>query len=108
VDARVGGAAQCVGGRVDVFGVSAGQTADDAAADLLPDTLHSRKVTWRGDGEPRLDDVDPHLLKEMGNLELLRDVERSTRRLLSVAQGGIEDHDTVFGSTHTLSLLLAR
>src|SRR5262249_14269824 len=42
-----------------------------------------------------LDDVDAHLVEELGNLKLLLMGHGGARALLAVAQGGIEDEDAV-------------
>ncbi len=64
---------------------------DGRAAHRLGDGLDRLEVALAGDREPGLDHVDPEARELLGDLELLADVERDARRLLAVAQGGVED-----------------
>jgi hypothetical protein len=49
-------------------------------------------IGWR---EPGLDDVDAHVLELLCEAQLLVGVERKARRLLAIAQRGVEDEDPV-------------
>ena len=77
---------------VDVGEGRAGQAADDRArgppAAMACDRL---EVALAGDREAGLDDVDAEAGELLGDLELLAHVERDARRLLAVAQRGVED-----------------
>ena len=53
------------------------------------------KSPWRGDREPGLDDVDAERREGPGHLDLLGHVHARARRLLAVAQGRVEDPDSV-------------
>jgi len=75
--------------------MGARQGGDDRALDLPCDRLHRLEVAGRRDREPGLDDVDPETRQLLGDLELLRDVEGDARRLLAVAQRGVEDQYSV-------------
>src|SRR5262249_43853409 len=68
-------------GRVEHGGTRAG--VGDASAGF--------EIAGRGGGEPRLDDVDVEPLELAGNGNLLFDVHGASRRLLAIAQGGVED-----------------
>jgi hypothetical protein len=98
VDARV----PCVADRfprsVDVLVGCARQSGDLRPLHGLGDLADSLEIPDRGDREPRLDDVDLEPGELLGDLELLFGVERDARRLLAVAQGGIEDEDLVHGN----------
>src|SRR5215213_7878240 len=71
------------------------EAADDRALDLTRDRPHGLEVAGRGDREAGLDDVHAQARELMGDLELLARVQRDARRLLAVAQGGVEDDYSV-------------
>ena len=72
--------------------------------DLAGDRLHGLEVARRGDREAGLDDVDAQARELVRDLELLGRVQRDARRLLAVAQGGVEDDDPVGGPWSLLLL----
>src|SRR6185312_4202796 len=51
--------------------------------------------------KPGLNDIDAHNIQRLGHQQLFLEVHRHARRLLAVAQGGVEDDDAVLG--HFLS-----
>src|SRR5262249_16754424 len=61
----------------------------------LGDLVDGGKVAVRGDREAGLDDVDAHVVEQLGNLELLFMGHGRARALLAVAQGSVEDDDAV-------------
>ena len=67
------------------------EAADHRALHLARDRLHRLEVAGRGDREAGLDDVHAEPRELLRDLELLLLVERDPRRLLPVAQGGVED-----------------
>src|SRR5581483_6244289 len=69
----------------------AGEAADAGALDDLADLLHRLEVAGRGDGKARLDNVHAHLVEQFGDLEFLFMRHGSARRLLAIAQRGVED-----------------
>ncbi len=95
VDARPFGVFDRAPGGVDVPLVGAGQAADDRPFDRLRDPLDRLEVPRRGDREAGLDHVDAEARELLGDLQLLDRVQRDPRRLLPVAQGGVEDVDAV-------------
>ncbi len=98
VDARAGGGLERGGGGLDVVGDGARQAADDGGvAHLGADALHALEVAGARDREAGLDDVDAQAHELAGDLELLLGVHGGARRLLAVAQGGVEDEDAVGG-----------
>src|SRR5262249_56238532 len=54
------------------------------------------EVGWDRGGEGRLDDVDAHLVEQLGDFELLLEGHSGAGALLAVAQGGVENNDAVF------------
>ena len=98
VDAGPGRVAQRVPAAVDVGELGPRQTADGRGvggiADRPGDCLDGFEVSLAGDREPGLDVVDPGPGQLFCDLELLGDVERDARRLLSVTKGRVE-HDEV-------------
>jgi hypothetical protein len=69
------------------------QAADGALGDDLGNAPHGVEVAIGGDGKSGLDDVDAHLLQDLGQLELFLDGHGGAGRLLAVAHGGVEDDD---------------
>ena len=80
---------------VDVLEGGAREAADDGVLGALGDLVHGREIALRGDREAGLDDVDAHLVEQLGDLELLLVRHGGAGRLLAVAQGGVEDDDAV-------------
>ena len=58
-------------------------------------SLHGGEVAFRGDREAGLDDVDAHVVEQLGDLELLFVGHGRARALLAVAQRRVEDDDAV-------------
>ena len=101
VDAGPLGVLDRVPGGVHVLRVGAGEPADHRAVDLAGDRLHRLEVAGRGDREAGLDDVHAEARELLRDLELLLAVERDPRRLLPVAQGGVEDpYSVLLGAVH--------
>src|SRR5262249_11367725 len=71
------------------------QAAHHGVLGALGDLLHGGEVALRGDREAGLDDVDPHGVEQLGDLELLLMGHGGARALLAVAQCGVEDDDAV-------------
>ena len=61
----------------------------------LRDLLHGGEIAVRRDRETGLDDVDAHLVEQLGDFELLVEGHGGAGALLAVAQGGVEDDDAV-------------
>ena len=51
------------------------------------------KSPSRGDRKAGLDDVDAHVVEEVGDLQLLLEGHGGAGALLAVAQGGVENED---------------
>src|SRR5690606_3885312 len=99
-----------LGAALDVAWRGAGQPADDALGDDLGDLADRLEVAVRGDREAGLDDIDPHLLEDLGQLQLLVQRHRRARRLLAVTHGGVEYDDAVglgYEGTHGVKSFVA-
>src|SRR5260370_39242874 len=57
--------------------------------------MHGGEVAIRGDRKAGLDDIDTHLVEEIGDFELLLMRHGRAGALLAVAQGSIEDENAV-------------
>ena len=55
------------------------------------DLLHGFEIAVRGNRETRFDDVDAHLVEQFGNFEFFLERHGGARRLLAVAQCGVEN-----------------
>ncbi len=97
MDAAAAGRLDGFGAALDVLGGGPGQAADGRLGDDLGDTAHGLEVAVGGDREAGLDDVDPHLLEDPGQLQLLVERHGGAGRLLAVAHGGVEDDDAILG-----------
>ena len=95
VNALLLGGLYRLGAAVDVLEGSTREPADDRVSAALGNLAHGGEVAFRGDGKARLDDVDAHLIEQLGDFELLFMGHGGARALLAVAQGGIEDDDAV-------------
>ena len=93
VNARSFCGRQRLAGLLDVLPPRPRERGDHRAVDGGGNLPHGFGVGRRGDGEAGLDDVDPERVERARHGELRRHVHRETRRLLSVAQGGVEDDD---------------
>ena len=97
MDAAALGRADGLGAALDVGLAGPGKAADRTLGDDLGDAADGFKVTVGGDGKARLDDVDPHLLEDLGQLQLLLQGHGGAGRLLAIAHGGVKDDDPVLG-----------
>ena len=82
-------------GAVDVLGRRAREPAYDRVLGALGDLVDGGEVAFRSDRETGLDDVDAHVVEQLGDFELLLVRHGGAGRLLAVAQGGVEDDDAV-------------
>ena len=71
------------------------EPADHRVLGALGDLVDGGEIALRGDREAGLDDVDAHLVEQLGDLELLLVGHGGAGALLAVAQGGVEDDDAV-------------
>ena len=71
------------------------EPADHGVLGALGDLVDGGEVAFRGDRKAGLDDVDAHLVEQLGDFELLLVRHGGAGALLAVAQGGVEDDDAV-------------
>src|SRR3546814_10375580 len=76
---------------LDVATGGAGEASHAGRLHLGRHRLHGLEVAFGGDREAGLYDVDAHLLEDLGDLQLFLEVHGAARRLLAVAQRGVED-----------------
>ena len=100
VDPRRAASRTACAGRVDVGELRPREPGDHRALDLARDPLDGLEVARRGDREAGLDHVDAQPRELLGDLELLRRVQRDARRLLAVAQRRVEDQYSVSFTVH--------
>src|SRR5262249_3020123 len=84
-----------LGAAVDVLERGAGKPAHDRVVGAAGDFLYRGEIALGGDGKAGLDDVDAHLIEQLGDFELLLVGHGGARALFAVAQGGVKDNDAV-------------
>jgi hypothetical protein len=97
VDARPFGVPERFPGTIDIAAGRPGEPGDARILDELRDFAHGLEIAVGGDRKAGLDHVDAHLLEQQRDLDLLVEVHRCARRLLPVAQGGVENDDAIRG-----------
>src|SRR5262249_37805737 len=80
---------------VDVLERGAGKPAHDRVVGAAGGFLYRGEIALGGDGKAGLDDVDAHLIEQLGDFELLLVGHGGARALFAVAQGGVKDNDAV-------------
>ena len=95
MDALALGRLDRLGAAVDVLEGGAGEPADHRVLGAGGDLVDGGEIAFRGDREAGLDDVDAHVVEQLGDLELLVVGHGGAGTLLAVAQGGVEDDDAV-------------
>ena len=81
----------CAG--VEVLLAGAAERRHGGIARNTRDGADALEVAGRGHGESGLDHVDPEPLELLGDFDLLVGLQRDSRRLLAVAERGVEDFD---------------
>ena len=71
------------------------EPADHGVLGALGDFVDGGEIAVRGDRKTGLDDVDAHLVEQLGDFELLLVGHGGAGALLAVAQGGVENDDAV-------------
>ena len=84
-----------LGATVDVLEGGAGQPADHSLLGARCYLLDGGEIAFRRDREAGLDDVDAHIVEQLGDLQFLVVGHGGAGTLLAVAQGGVEDDDAV-------------
>src|SRR5689334_7969229 len=103
MDARAGRALERLPRALDIRGTSTRQAGNDRPANRSRNRLYSREITVRCDGKTRLDHVYAQTVELVRQTQLFLHVHAATRRLLAIAQGGIEYRDA--RSFHAQDLL---
>ena len=80
---------------IDVLQRGARQAADHRVLGALGDLAHRLEIAVGGEGIARFDDVDPHVVEQLGDLELFLEGHGGAGALLAVAQGGVKNIDAV-------------
>ena len=75
------------------FDLRAGKPADHRILGAPRDLLDALEIALARDGKAGLDDIDAHLVEQLGDLELLLEGHGGAGALLAVAQGGVENDD---------------
>ena len=83
---------------LDVLHLSAREPADHGLLGAAGDLLHAVEIPLARDREAGFDDVDAHLVEDLGNFELLVEGHGGAGALLPIAQSGVEDDHTVLVS----------
>ena len=97
VDARVACALQRRPGPFDIGRGGAGQAGDDGGVAHVGDGLHGFEITFAGDGETGFDDVHAQRFQLRCDFQFFLEIHRAAGGLFPVAQGGVEDADTIIG-----------
>ena len=98
VDAALLGRFNRLTGPLNIPCLGARQRADHGVLDALGNRMNRIKIPLRGHGKAGLDHVDTHGIQLIGHQELFIQVHRHARRLLAIAEGGVENDDVVFHS----------
>ena len=77
------------------FRAARDEPADHRVLGALGDLVDGGEIALRGDRKAGLDDVDAHVVEQLGDLELLLVRHGGAGALLAVAQRGVEDEDAV-------------
>ena len=94
---------------VYVAEIRTGQPADYGIFCLLANVADGLEIAFRCNGKAGFDDIDAHLIKQLGNLELFGMAHRGAGALFAVAQSGVKNDDAVFGisNCHGVSLSMS-
>src|SRR5690606_20823680 len=77
----------------------AGETCNRRPLAAPGDLLHRLEIALARDREACLDDIDAHLVKDIGDLKLLLRRHGGAWRLLAVAQRRVKDDDAILFRT---------
>jgi len=89
-----------------ILEIGACEAADRGVFGPFRDFLHRLEITFGSDREAGLDDVHPHFIEHLRDLELFLMGHGGAGALFAIAQGGIEDQDSFLfrGFCHGFSL----
>src|ERR1700741_4650586 len=94
MDSRPRRPLQCLPRAFDVLLAGPRQPGDDWPPDRCRNRLNRLEIAVRGNREPSFDYVHAEPVELLRHAQLLVDVHAATRRLLAIAQRGIEDRDS--------------
>ena len=84
-----------LGAAVDVLERGARETAHHRFLGALGDLVHGGEIAFGSDRKTGLNDVDTHLIEQLGDFEFLFMGHGGAGALLAVPQRGVEDNDVV-------------
>ena len=93
MDTDLGRPLQGLPGSIDILRPRPSQAANRRSLDLLRNPPDRFKVSRRTIGKSRFDDIDPQASQLLRHHDLLFHIHAGARRLLSIAQGRIENSD---------------
>src|SRR5262249_42235610 len=82
-------------GACDVFGLAPRESRNLHSVDIFRKQLYRLEVSVGGNGESGFDNIHSKLLELKRHAQLLVHIHAATRRLLSIAQGRIENQHPV-------------
>ncbi len=86
-----------VAGAVDVLEAGAGEAGHGRVLHAPGDLRDRFEIAVRGDGETGLDDIDLHLVEQLGDLDLFLEGHGGAGTLLAVAERRVKDQDAIGG-----------
>ncbi len=105
VDTRLRRVFHRVPAAVDVAVLRAREAADHRLFRAPRDFAHRAEIAFGGDRKAGLDDVDAHVVEQLGDLELFVMGHGGAGGLLAVPQSGVEDDDTVLAGLRRHAVL---
>ena len=106
VDAWALGVFHRFSGAGNVARNGAGQTGDHGVLGVLGNLAHRLKITFGGNREAGFDNVHAHLIESCGDFHLFVERHGGAGRLLTIAQGGVEDDHLIFVGVAHVDLIL--
>src|SRR5688572_33442312 len=90
------GIPHCLRRELDVVAIATRETAYGGTVHLARNGIHAFPITAGCCGETRFDDVDPELGKGARDTKLFALSHAAARGLLTIAQGGVEDQQSIW------------
>jgi len=97
VDAATGGKFDRLASPGDIGRDSTGQPGDDRIFRPFGDGGDRFEIPLRGDGETRLDNIDTHLVQQLGDIEFVLDRHGGAGGLFAITQCGVKYGDRLGG-----------
>ena len=86
------GTFKCLGGALNIAADCSGQATNSAFSNSIGNGLNRLEISLTGDSKTRLDHIDTHFLKGLGNTNFLVFGHGCARALFAIAQCSIKDH----------------